>query len=160
VRFRQIKRAALGVLSRSGVAIYSRIPIFGYLRAAVAVIRSGRLLLIIERSDGRGVSFPGGLAWPWETAEKAMRREISEETGLRVVESSVLFEYRSRAEIPCQLTVFEAQVSGILKDSWEGSPCWRSAAEIKDLLLPSQKQIIDRISLRDLPAEQRSREPG
>jgi NUDIX domain len=145
VNFDQIKRGAFAVLSRSAIAIYSRFPIFGYLRAGIAVIRKDSLLLVIERSDKRGISFPGGLAWPWETAEQAMKREILEETGLRVVESSLLCEYRSCAEIPCKLTVFEAQVNGRLRDSWEGSPRWLAGAKIKESLIPSQRQIIDRI---------------
>lgn len=145
VNFNHLKRGAFAVLSRSAIAFYSRFPIFGHLRAGIAVIRNGSTLLVIERSDERGISFPGGLAWPWETAEEAMKREILEETGLRVVESSFLCEYRSRAEIPCELTVFEARVSGCLRDSWEGSPRWLVGAEIKESLIPSQREIIDRI---------------
>lgn len=85
------------MISRSAIAVYSRVPVFGFLRAAVAVLRKGELLLVVDRSDGRGFSFPGGLAFPWETAEQAMRREVLEETGLKIEKSCLLFEYRTSA---------------------------------------------------------------
>jgi len=101
--------------------------------------------LVIERSDGRGLSFPGGLAWPWETAERTMAREVLEETGLQIRKSTLLFEYQSSADVPCILTVFEAEATGELTDSWEGSPRWRAWTDIRPSLLPSQKEIVDRL---------------
>ena len=142
---KHIQHVAFATLSRTFVALYSRIPIFGFLPASVAVIRNGPLLLIVDRNDGRGFSFPGGLASPWESAEEAMRREVCEETGLAVEKSSLLFEYRTSADIPCKLSVFEVEVSGQLRDSWEGSPRWLPATAIRSSLLPSQKEIVDRL---------------
>jgi 8-oxo-dGTP pyrophosphatase MutT (NUDIX family) len=146
--FQRIKRSLFFALSRTCVAIYSRIPIFGPLRASVCVIRNGEQVLVIDRSDGRGLSFPGGLTMPWETAEHAMVREVLEETGLRIKKSKLLFEYQTAAgtsDIPCILTVFEAECAGKIIDSWEGSPCWLPANQIRSRLLPSQKQIVDRL---------------
>jgi 8-oxo-dGTP pyrophosphatase MutT (NUDIX family) len=143
--FQRVKRALFCVLSRTGVAVYSRIPIFGPLRASVGIIRSGELVLVIDRSDGRGLSFPGGLAWPWETTEQAVVREVLEETGLKIGKSRLLFEYQSSADVPCVLTVFEADATGELTDSWEGSPRWRAWTDIRASLLPSQKEIVDRL---------------
>jgi 8-oxo-dGTP pyrophosphatase MutT (NUDIX family) len=139
------KQLLFWMLSRAAIAIYSRVPIFGRLRAAVAVLRKDELLLIIDRSDGRGLSFPGGLAFPWETAGQTMRREVREETGLEIDNSRLLFEYESSAEIPCVISVFEAEARGNLTESWEGSPRWLPSSEIQPLLLPSQREIIDRI---------------
>lgn len=133
------------MLSRAAIATYSRVPIFGRLRAAVVVLRKDGQLLIIDRSDGRGFSFPGGLAFPWETAGQTMRREVREETGLEIQSPRLLFEYESSAEIPCIISVFEAEAFGNLTDSWEGSPCWLPSSEIQPQLLPSQREIIDRI---------------
>ena len=82
---------------------------------------------------------------PWETAEQAMKREVSEETGLRVKHSTHLFEYRSAAEVPLVIAVFAVEAEGELKDSWEGSPRWLPFAEIRPRLLPSQKEIVDRL---------------
>jgi len=143
--FQSIKRALFAILSRTGVAVYSRVPIFGLLRASVAVIRDGELVLVIDRSDGRGLSFPGGLSWPWETAEQAMVREVLEETGLRIGKSSLLCEYETSADVPCILSVFEAEAAGELAVSWEGSPRWLPATHIRSRLLPSQKPIVDRL---------------
>jgi len=133
------------VLSRSAIAIYSRIPIFGRLRGSVGVIRNGPLVLMIDRSDGRGLSFPGGLAMPWETTEQAMRREVAEETGLRVESDRLLFEYPTSADVPLVVSVFAVEAEGGLKDSWEGSPCWLPLADITPRLLRSQKEIVDRL---------------
>lgn len=133
------------MLSRSALATYSRLPLFGWLHASVGVIRQGPLVLVIDRNDGRGLSFPGGLAMPWETAEQAMKREVSEETGLRVKHSASLFEYRSSADVPVVLAVFAVEAEGELKDSWEGSPRWLPFTDIRPRLLPSQKEIVDRL---------------
>jgi ADP-ribose pyrophosphatase YjhB (NUDIX family) len=146
---KKFKRVIFALLSRTCLAIYSRIPIFGYLRAAVAVIRGGDRVLVIARSDGRGYSFPGGLAWPWEDIARAVNREVLEETGLHVEKSSFLFEYRfeqrTHADVPCTIAVFQAEVSGEVKESWEGTPLWLPLSEIASSLLPSQKEIVARM---------------
>ncbi len=143
--FANIKRLLFRVIARSAIAIYSRVPIFGYLRASVAVLRKDDLILVIDRNDARGFSFPGGLAHAGETAEQAMRREVEEETGLKVEKSSFLFDYRSTADIPCVVSVFEVEASGGLAESWEGAPRWLSRAEIKPRLLPSQAEVLTRL---------------
>ena len=74
-----------------------------------------------------------------------MRREVLEETGLHIQNSRLLFEYKSSADIPCIISVFQAEASGTLAESWEGSPRWLSFNEVQPLLLPSQREIIDRI---------------
>jgi len=132
-------------LSRSAIASYSRIPIFGRLRASVGILRKGPLVLVIDRSDGRGLSFPGGLAMPWEAAEQAVKREFTEETGLQIQRCAPLFAYRSSAEVPVELSVYVVEAAGELKDSWEGSPRWLPLADIRAALLPSQKEIVDRL---------------
>lgn len=126
--------------------MYSRAPLFGFLHASVAVIRNGQMLLVIERSDGRGFSLPGGLAFPWESAEQAMIREVREETGLQISKSILLFKYKTSADIRCILSVFEAEADGGLVDSWEGIPRWLDPTDIRSSLLPSQKEILDRIA--------------
>ena len=78
--FAKMKRLLFRVIARTAVATYSRVPIFGYLRASIAVLRKDDLILVIDRNDARGFSFPGGLAHPGETAEQVMRREVEENT--------------------------------------------------------------------------------
>ena len=143
--FANLKRLLFRVIARTAIATYSYIPIFGYLRASVAVLRKDDLILVIDRNDARGFSFPGGLAHPGETPEQAMRREVEEETGLKVEKSSFLFDYRSTADIPCVVSVFEIEASGRLAESWEGAPRWLTRAEIRLRLLPSQTEILTRL---------------
>jgi len=143
--FAKMKRLLFRVIARTAIATYSHIPIFGYLRASIAVLRKDDLILVIDRYDARGFSFPGGLAHRGETAEQAMRREVEEETGLKVEKSSFLFDYRSTADIPCVVSVFEVEASGSLAESWEGFPRWLPRAEIKPRLLPSQTEVLLRL---------------
>jgi 8-oxo-dGTP pyrophosphatase MutT (NUDIX family) len=142
----RIQRHLFWIISRTAIATYSRLPIFGALRASVGVIRNGELVLVIDRNDGRGLSFPGGVAWPWETSEACLRREVSEETGLRVKSAAQMFEYHSTADVPVKICVFEIETEGELEDSWEGSPVWMALSEIRPRLLPSQKPIVDRLT--------------
>jgi len=141
-----VKRIAFKVIANTAIAIYSRLPIFGDLRAAVAVLRQNGLILVIDRNDGRGLSFPGGLTHAGESAEKGMRREVREETGLEVEQARLLFEYRSTFDVPCVVTVFEATASGTLVGSWEGTPRWLPLSEVISKILSSQAEIVRRIS--------------
>ncbi|MGA8153373.1 MAG: NUDIX domain-containing protein [Terriglobales bacterium] len=109
----------------------------------MAVIKDNDTFLVIERSDGRGLSFPGGLALPWESAEQAMAREVKEETGLSITKSRLILRYDSSVEIPVTLTAFEAEASGDLRGSWEGTPRWLHGSELQQRILPSQRRIVD-----------------
>ena len=140
------KRYLFAIISRVGLAAYSRFPVFGSLRASLAVIRDADRFLVIDRSDGRGLSFPGGLAHPWETAEQALVREVSEETGLSVKGAARLFSYDASHEVPCSITVFAVEAEGELRESWEGSPTWLPVSEIQPTLLKSQQKIVERLA--------------
>ena len=137
---------AFWILSRAGLAIYSRCPIFGTLRVVLGVIRNQDSFLVIERNDGRGVSFPGGIALPWESAEKTAQREIWEETGLRVTKSVLKLRYFSSVEIPVDVSVFEIEADGQLRASWEGTPRWLHLDELRQRVLPSQRRVVESLS--------------
>lgn len=141
-----IQRLAFKFIAKSAIAIYSRFPIFGDLNAALAVVRQDGLILVIDRNDGRGFSFPGGFTHRGESAEGSMRREVKEETGLEVAHAQLLFEYRATADVPCKVAVFEATASGSLSGSWEGTPRWLSLPEVRSKILPSQAEVLRRIS--------------
>ena len=141
-----LSRQAFWFLSRSAIAIYSRLPIFGALNGVVAIIRYKDSFLAIERSDGRGLSFPGGLQFPRESAEKAMVREVREETGLEVTRFTFRHRYYSSVEIPLNISVFDAEVTGQLRSSWEGTPGWLPVAELRQRLVPNQRQILDELT--------------
>lgn len=141
----EISRRAFWMVSRVALVLYRRFPVFGTLRVAVGIIRQGDRYLLIDRSDGRGFCFPGGLAKPRESEEKAVRREVSEETGLEVTAADLEFRYFSAEEIPSNVSVFRVGVAGQLRGSWEGLPQWVERAAIRARILKSQIPIVERI---------------
>jgi 8-oxo-dGTP pyrophosphatase MutT (NUDIX family) len=140
---KDLKKYAFWILSRSGLAIYSRLPIFGTLRVALGVIRNQNYFLMIERADGRGLSFPGGIAMPWENLEKTAQREILEETGLRAIRQTFKLRYSDPDDVPVDISVFEVEAEGRLRDSWEGTPRWVELAEMRQRVLRGQKRIVE-----------------
>lgn len=139
----RMRKYVFWLLARTALIIYSRLPIFGRLRAAVGIIENNDTYLVIERNDGRGISFPGGLALPWESAEKAAAREIHEETGLRVTKSTFHSCYDSSHDIPVNITVFRVEADGQIRGSWEGTPRWADRDELRQRLLHSQRRIVE-----------------
>ncbi len=101
------------------------------------------MFLVIERNDGRGLSLPGGLSSCREQEETTLRREVHEETGLEVIGLALKTRYPSKAELPCFISVFEAEVRGEVRESWEGTPRWKTIAEIESELLTSQQPVIE-----------------
>ena len=138
-----LKRRVFWVVARTGLFLYRRFPIFGYLRASIAIIYRDGKFLVIQRNDGRGVSLPGGIANRKETEEETLRREVFEETGLRVTGHELRFHFDSTADVPCHVAVYEAQAAGELKESWEGSPQWMAFAEIEPRILKSQRAVLE-----------------
>ena len=139
----KLKRILFWIISRTGLFLYARFPIFGPLQAAMGIIRKDDTYLAIERNDGRGLSFPGGLLHPYEAAEQGVVREILEETGLRVSKSVVRLHYRSSADIPVNVTVFDVEAEGQLRGSWEGRPCWLPLSELRQRIIPAQRPIVE-----------------
>jgi 8-oxo-dGTP pyrophosphatase MutT (NUDIX family) len=124
---------------------YRRVPVFGRLRASIGIIREGNRVLVIRRNDGRGLCFPGGLAYRWETDEQVLVREIREETGLNAQSFEFAFRYDSSGEIPVRIAVFQTQAEGQLRGSWEGTPEWVDLTEVEAGLLRSQKIVVERL---------------
>jgi 8-oxo-dGTP pyrophosphatase MutT (NUDIX family) len=133
-----------GFLTRLAYRAYRRLPLFGRLTGSAAVIhgKDGRFL-VVERSDGLGVAFPGGLAWPREAPERTLRREVLEETGLRVVKARFLFAFDDPTGLAASTSVFSATVCGDPRGSWEGDPLWISLEELDTRVLPNQRPIVD-----------------
>jgi len=141
--------------SRTGLAVYSRFPVFGPLKAAVGVMRREDTLLVIERNDGRGLSFPGGIQLPWEKPEQALVREAREETGLEVTNLVFKLRYYSSAEVPVNLTVFEMEAEGQLRSSWEGMPCWLPLSEVRQRLIASQRPVLESLERAENRSDKR-----
>lgn len=129
-------------LSQLVVAVYGRFPIFGPVRSSVGLIRYGDRWLTVVRADRRGNCFPGGVAVPWESNEECLRREVEEETGLRITHCHYLFEYFDKKFIPGSICVYQAEAEGELKASWEGDPEWLSLEELTSRIFPSQHVIL------------------
>jgi 8-oxo-dGTP pyrophosphatase MutT (NUDIX family) len=138
-----LKRRVFWVVARTCLALYSRFPVFGSLRASIAIIHREGRFLVIQRNDGRGVSLPGGIARRKEAEEETLRREVLEETGLRIIGQELRLRFHSTADVPCDVCVYEARVTGELKSSWEGSPQWMTVAEIEPRILESQRPVLE-----------------
>lgn len=72
-----------------------------------------------------------------------MRREVQEETGLRVTNLALETRYHSTADVPCTISVFRVEAEGELKESWEGSPQWLTLSELESKLIKSQKPAVE-----------------
>jgi 8-oxo-dGTP pyrophosphatase MutT (NUDIX family) len=138
-----LRRRLFWIVARTCLALYRRFPLFGTLRASLAIIQRDQQFLSIQRNDGRGLSFPGGLAGWKEAAEDTVRREVREETGLSVTGHQLSLRFQSTADVPCDVCVFEVQATGDLKSSWEGSPRWMTLAEIEPQILKSQRPVVE-----------------
>lgn len=130
------------LISRTAVFLYRRFPIFGPIPGSVAVIRRDTNFLAIQRSDGYGLSLPGGLARPFENAERALRREVQEETGLTITSAELIFDFVTLNLYPTRTHVFEATVEGVMRGSWEGRPMFVSIQELHRNIMPTQRPIL------------------
>ncbi len=139
----RLKRRLFWVVSRVCFKLYGTFPIFGSLRASIAIIRRDQTFLLIRRNDGRGCSLPGGIAAWREPEESTLRREVREETKLEVTSFELLGRYPSNIEIPCMISVFSANATGMVEDSWEGSPRWMTIEEVEQCITTSQRFALD-----------------
>jgi len=138
-----LKRRLFWVVARVCFKLYRWFPLFGSLRASIAILHRDGKFLVIHRNDGRGVSLPGGIAGRREAEEVTVRREVLEETGMSVTSAEVAMRYHSNADVPCDITVFRAEAAGELKESWEGSPRWVTLEEIEAQMLESQHPVLE-----------------
>lgn len=144
----KVKKYMFWIVARTALFLYSHFPIFGRLRAALGIVEKDGLFLIIERNDGRGVSFPGGLCNPWEQEKQALTREIFEETGLRVTASELRFRYSSDADVKVEVGVWGVTAEGVVRGSWEGTPRWLPLSEFASRIIPGQLQAVEALEAR------------
>jgi 8-oxo-dGTP pyrophosphatase MutT (NUDIX family) len=123
--------------------LYGRLPVFGALRGSAGLIQRGDRFLVIERSDGLGLAFPGGLAHPWESDEQALARELEEETGLRLISQSLLLRYTTSVPYPSCVSVYRVEAEGELRPSWEGTPRWVEVSELRARLMANQRRVLE-----------------
>jgi ADP-ribose pyrophosphatase YjhB (NUDIX family) len=126
-----VKKALFRLCSRL-LRLYKLWPVFGPVPCSAAVIREGDRFLALERNDGLGLCLPGGMKWPWESHEKALQREVAEETGLSVIGWRQVFTFRNDKFIDAEVIVYEVTATGNVRPSWEGVPRWATASEIAE----------------------------
>jgi len=131
------------VISRTAQFLYQHFPVFGALRGSVAIIRRDGGYIAIERNDGLGLGFPGGIARFRETPEKTVRREVLEETGLNITTAAYQFDFRNPKPLPTHTYVFEATAEGELRSSWEGTARIVDLPELQRRIVSPQRQVVD-----------------
>lgn len=129
--------------SRIFVATYGRFPVLGELRSAAGIVRRGDEFIMVERSDGRGICFPGGMAFWGENDAASLRREIREETGLEVTGCRFLWRYHNRHYLPSSVAVYETETTGTPRGSWEGGVVRVPIGKLRQELFPIHRPIVD-----------------
>lgn len=133
--------------SRLFIATYGRFPLLGELRSSVGVIRRGDgHVLLMWRSDGLGWAFPGGTALFWETPEQTLRRELREETGMRVESERLLLAYSDRHFIPSRISAFEVEAAGVPRGTWEGEVEWRPLHALPQPFFACQQRLVEHLA--------------
>jgi len=128
----KIKGLLAGIIFRL-IALLTLGQISPILSACVIVEQEGKILLI-DRSDGLGYTIPGGIVRYKETVEQCVLREAVEETGYSVAISSIVGVYSSLKRDPrfraASIAYKGSIVSGSIRASGEGKPCWRDPQEV------------------------------
>jgi len=107
--------------------------------------------VVIERNDGYGLGFPGGVARWGEPPEKTVYREVLEETGLRISKATYKFDYVVPVPFPNHTYVFEASFDGELRSSWEGSARMATLEELQERIVPQQRRVVEYLLERREP---------
>lgn len=139
----KLQRRLFGVIARTCFFLYGHFPFLGPLDASIAIIERDGLLLVVNRADGRGLCFPGGLALRKEDPLETLRREVDEETGLRIEAAEWRLKYFSNCDIPCNTNVYEVVVSGGERGSWEGLLEWVTLEELQQRLIVPQRPVLE-----------------
>lgn len=119
--------------------------------SVAALIEKGEKLLFLNLSYQKGLGLPGGIVQEGETLERTLKREVQEETGLKVTKSkyfsSAVSSYKG---IPTASAVFLVETAGNLKVSEEGGVVWMKPEEAlgklfyKDSITSVQKYLASR----------------
>lgn len=141
-----IRSRLFWIISRLAHAFYRHFPIFGTIRGSIAIIRRDGGFVVIERNDGFGLGFPGGISRFREAPESTVRREVTEETGLALIALDYKFNFRTTKPIPTLTYVFEAVAEGSLRSSWEGVTRVVDLVELQQRVVPQQRAVAEYLS--------------
>ena len=124
------------------------------------VVLDGAHVLLSVRSDLCGWELPGGNPDPGESGEETLRREILEETGVRVEVEGRVGDYVRRGFRPHTARVWRCRsVAGVPRPSPE-TPLvrWFPLDAIPDTLFPWYRgPLADAIAARPAPVERHER---
>jgi 8-oxo-dGTP diphosphatase len=99
---------------------------------AAAIMRDGKVLLVSKRSAPEVFYLPGGKPDPGETPLETLARELKEELGVSLVESSLLTIVHDQAALertPMEMHVYLSTVSGVPAPQAElAALAWTDAA--------------------------------
>jgi 8-oxo-dGTP pyrophosphatase MutT (NUDIX family) len=119
-------------------ALVGHRPLVLAVAGALVFDADGRLLL--HRRDDNGLwGTSGGAVEPGESLEETARRELREETGLEVRLLDTIGTYAAKSAQLNRLSTLTVTfagevVSGSLKSSIEGRPCWLDEGEMREAL--------------------------
>jgi ADP-ribose pyrophosphatase YjhB (NUDIX family) len=106
-----------------------RVEVPPVVSVAALINRNGKLLFL-DLSYLKGFGLPGGVVQTNEDIESSLRREIFEETGLKITKQTYLWSLPSISfSIPMLTLYYEVEVEGEEKKSVEGTLHWMEPRE-------------------------------
>lgn len=120
------------------------LPPFG---SVCIIVEDHDRYLVIERPEG-GCVFPGGFMRWRENPLQTAQREFEEETGLRLKVNGLVGCSSNTSNKLTQMStlsvIYQAEViSGEMKHSIEGQPCWLEGSELPKRLYAQQRGILE-----------------
>ena len=131
------------IVSRFCITAYRTFPFRGHLPGAIAIIRRENGFVVVDRSDGYGLAFPGGVSRRGEEPSQTVQRELREETGLVASSATLLFSFNDDSLYPAETSVFEVEASGEVRSSWEGRATIATLDELGRGIMCSQRRVVE-----------------
>jgi NADH pyrophosphatase NudC (nudix superfamily) len=109
-----------------------------------AIIRNKNKFLALKLTYFDGYALPGGHVQKGESLENALKREVREETGLKVKSLTYFNSYPTMFyKYPSLCASYIAETSGIIRPSSEGALHWLSGEQLlKVLFYEDNKEAI------------------